>query len=357
MLDKYLSEKIKVISFILIILVVYLHSYNLVINMGSSSETIDYGFNAYIQYFISYGITRIAVPIFFIISGFLFFFKDKVYTFKEYKIKIIKRTKTLFIPYLFWSITGIVLYFFLQTFHFSKPFFTNLLIKDYNLYDFLDKIFFNPIPYQFWFIRDLMIFVFISPLIYYLLKRVCYILLFMLFLGWIIDFNYIIISNESILFFTLGAYITLFNKSIILFKNRSYIVLVTFLWIVLLIIKTFLYFSFSESHFFISFLHKAAILIGIFSIWGIYDLIKNAIDLNKTILYKLLHYTFFIYAFHEPVLTVYKKAFYFFMGKTELSSFLIYIFAPLLVILTAIFVASILNKHFSYFYKMVTGDR
>ena len=59
----YLSNKIKNISFILTILVVILHAYNM---------QNDINIVSFIQTFISHGIATIAVPIFFIISGYLF---------------------------------------------------------------------------------------------------------------------------------------------------------------------------------------------------------------------------------------------------------------------------------------------
>ena len=64
--DRYLSNKIKNISFLLTILVVILHAYNI-------DNTIS--IVSFIQTFISHGIATIAVPIFFMISGYLFFYK------------------------------------------------------------------------------------------------------------------------------------------------------------------------------------------------------------------------------------------------------------------------------------------
>ena len=68
-MNNELSNKIKNISLILTILVVFLHAYNL----EESNSVIN--INGFIQNFISYGVCTIAVPLFFMISGYLFFYK------------------------------------------------------------------------------------------------------------------------------------------------------------------------------------------------------------------------------------------------------------------------------------------
>ena len=67
-MDKYISNKIKNISLIMTFFVVILHSNNL-------EDSTVFNINTLIQNFIGQGIVRIAVPIFFLISGYLFFYK------------------------------------------------------------------------------------------------------------------------------------------------------------------------------------------------------------------------------------------------------------------------------------------
>ena len=76
-MNKYLSDKLKAISFILMGMVVFLHSYNIKIKFASGTGIIKQGYNSFTQDFISNGVTRIAVPLFFTISGYLFFLSMK----------------------------------------------------------------------------------------------------------------------------------------------------------------------------------------------------------------------------------------------------------------------------------------
>jgi len=74
-MDKFLSYKIRAISFWAILLVVFLHAYNLDTKQQGIILTFPKSYNWFIQNLISNGLTRVAVPLFFIISGYLFFIK------------------------------------------------------------------------------------------------------------------------------------------------------------------------------------------------------------------------------------------------------------------------------------------
>lgn len=159
------SVKFKVLSFIAMIMIIYLHSYNLTVKFNGADVFIERNYNSFVQVFISDGTTRIAVPLFAAISGFLFFynFEPSVQGFlNKYK----KRFKSLFIPYILWSAWGLLFFFILQTLPQSRRFFNSTLIENYGLDKLLVLLFWDPLPYQLWFVRDLLILVLLSPVIY-----------------------------------------------------------------------------------------------------------------------------------------------------------------------------------------------
>jgi surface polysaccharide O-acyltransferase-like enzyme len=357
MINKYLSDKLKAISFLLMVMVVYLHSYNLEIKFTSGTGLIEKGYNSFIQDLITHGITRIAVPLFFIISGYLFFLSFKKYSLSEFFSKYKKRSKTLVFPYLFWSIYGILFYLVLQSIPFSKPFFTKELIVDYSVNQLLYKIFIDPIPYQLWFIRDLIVLIIFSPILYWLIKYLKFYIISIFLITWFFQLNYLIFSNESLLFFVLGAYISIKKINIQTTKVKKQNVFFSMIWISLIIIKTTLVYINFDNELIIRILHKSSILIGIISIWLIYDMIFKKADLTKTLYYQIFKYSFFLYAFHEPVLTIFKKAFYKILGQSELSSFLIYISAPMITIFVSILIGFVLRKTMPKYYYLMTGGR
>ena len=70
-MDKFLSDKLKVLSFILIILVVYIHANNGFEPFYTSDPTANRNYIAFIKNFFSKGIALVAVPLFFLLSLFI----------------------------------------------------------------------------------------------------------------------------------------------------------------------------------------------------------------------------------------------------------------------------------------------
>ena len=98
-MTQYLSDKFKVLSLISIILVLYIHSGF----HDYPNEIQGMVFNANLQNFISGMIGRCAVPLFYAISGYLFFtdlYDGRNADYQKLWFKIKKRGKTLLIPYI-----------------------------------------------------------------------------------------------------------------------------------------------------------------------------------------------------------------------------------------------------------------
>ena len=95
-ISNYLSEKIKILSFMLTVLIVVLHA-----NMANLCT----GGGSFLQEVMTVEVTRIAVPIFFLISGFLFFYNYQN-TWSDYQRKLCARTHSLLIPYALFLLCG-----------------------------------------------------------------------------------------------------------------------------------------------------------------------------------------------------------------------------------------------------------
>lgn len=354
-MNKYLSDKFKVVSFMAMILVVFLHGFNLAVRLKSGqTAVIDRSYNFFIQEFISQGIARTAVPLFFTISGFLFFLNTSG-KLEEFKEKYRKRVKTLVIPFFFWSFWSLLLCFLFQQLPPPRIFFANQLVTSYSVEKLLSTIFLHPIAYQLWFIRDLVILVFLSPLLFWLTKNLKFLLLLLLAGFWISNFNLLIVANEALLFFAFGAYLSIFKSELLqiqLSRKQSFVLVL--MWFCLIWAKMgLIYFNYPTS-IYITILHKLGILMGMLAIWSVYD---SLIYSKSEIILKWAPFSFFIYAFHEPILIILKPALFTLLGKGELNSLVVYIFAPLLSILLGIFVAAKLQKVSPKFYSLITGGR
>jgi len=354
-INEGLSTKLKALSLVAIILVVFIHSYNKEVKFTSGESVGELSdWVLFFENFFSHGVARIATPLFFAISGFLFYAS---FEFTPHGVfdKLKKRFKSLFIPYLFWSVSGLILIFLLQIIPWSRNFFTRELIIHYSFSEIVSTILLNPIPYQLWFVRDLIMLMVFSPLIWYLTKSIRGVWLITLLLLWMVDAKtFELFSNEALLFFTIGCALALdltgaINKKIS--KTLSYYCLAVWLFIVFL---TSYIITFGGTFFSLNILHNIGILIGILAVWSLYDHV-NQDKISKYSIF--LGYSFFIFVFHEPLLTILKKGMFFLLGKTSLSTLIIYLIAPLVTIGLSMLFRYALRKYTPRFYDFATGGR
>lgn len=332
----YLSEKIRNLSFFSMLLVVLLHGQLI---------SISTGYALWIQRLVSGELTRIAVPLFFAISGYLFFqnFSSPIKEFFENKIK--KRVHTVLLPYLLWSIWGFILLSLIQ---WILPGY-GMSIVGHKPNEVLYIIFLNPVgTYQLWFLKDLFILILFTPIIYWGIKYLRFFLILLLCFFWINGIQYFI-QIESIFFFVLGGYIALEYKSI-LYKKYSQKIIAILKFCIWLIFCGFLveynlgYYS-----------HCIGILLGIWSLWCMYDVLYSYIRRINN-LKKLAGYSFFIYVAHEPLLTVIKKLLLC-IGNSSILILMIYFMAPLVTISICIVVGCILKSKIPKFYAFISGGR
>lgn len=181
---RILETTISFLRFPLIIGVILIHANLSEVIIGGIKcfNKTDYPIYTYVSYVLSQIIARTAVPLFFLISGFLFFYKIEIFNFDIFLQKIKKRIRTLFIPYIFWNFLIILIYLIGQSIVPNLISGGKKLICDYNFTDWLlsfwDTNLINPakdigmpINYPLWFIRDLMVVIMFSPLIYFLVKK------------------------------------------------------------------------------------------------------------------------------------------------------------------------------------------
>lgn len=337
----YLSEKIRSLSFFSMVLVVFLHGQLI---------SISSGYVLWIQQFVSGELTRIAVPLFFVISGYLFFQNFSMPLIPFFQKKIQKRIYTLLIPYLFWSIFGIVSLYVIQQILPVSFFSSKNLIANYDIQEILYAIFIQPVgAYQLWFLRDLFILVIFSPVIYWGIKHVRIFFLLGLFFLWINGIQYFV-SIESIFFFTVGAYIALRYKDCLEAKHLcpfAYCLLVC-VWVVYCSVLA--YYKLGYSY------HCLGVLLGIIVVWYSYDGVYSYLNRIKK-LQEISTYSFFVYVTHEPLLTGIKKILLSISSSSSSVILIIYFFAPLITIFISLIIGKFFRMRIPKIYHIISGGR
>ncbi len=118
MISAFNSQKFRFWSFVSMILLVFVHGYNLNENYLQpwTIPREPLTFTTFTEYWLANGIFRFRIPMLFIISGYLFAMGDH----KPYKERTGKRVRSLLYPYLIWSAIGLLLTYLLELFPYSK---------------------------------------------------------------------------------------------------------------------------------------------------------------------------------------------------------------------------------------------
>jgi len=354
-MNKYLSLKLKVLSFILIIMVVYVHSYNYVPAFDGTGKIVSRGYNSFIQHLFSQQFLRIALRMFFLISGYLFFLSFKSIK-EDYLPKIKKRTRQVGIPFIFWSALWILIYFCLQLFPQTRNLFEGTLIREVDINGLLGTLFLHPIPFQLWSIRDLFLLALLSPILYILLKYLKYTVPIFFLVAWYLDVNFYILSNETIAFFMVGASFSSLKNQVpttIYTKKHAFIIPI---WIAICVTATILDYIDFKNELVIRLLHKTGILIGIMSVWVAYDILPKIKNIEESKYFGIFSFSFFIFVFHIPLITFVRRLLFNF-GNSEFISLIVYIFTPIIVVSLSLLTGYYLKRFLPKFYKIISGGR
>jgi fucose 4-O-acetylase-like acetyltransferase len=370
-LSDFVSRKFRFWSFISMVLLVFVHGYNLDIRymqpwtIPGQSMTLT----AFTEYFLANGIFRFRIPMLFIISGFLFALHDQ----KPYKQRTNKRLRTLLLPYLIWSAIGIIFTLILESFSVGRELVsgshivqidnTRQLLHDYNWYELLFRWIFIPVPYQLWFIRVLLIYNIAYPAIRWCVTNRTgrWIFFSVAFLMWLGTMGFVFFEGEGLLFFSLGVWMQKTDFSIEdpgrwfrpLWWGVAFVTLAA--------IKTVL--AFEEASFLgnaitpvLIILHKSVILSGLIACWfGLNPLVRWC--MNRKWFAWLSAFAFIIYAMHAPLVAYLINPVLALLSPLPGTHILAFILLPLAIITLSISTGALLRKISPKVYGLLTGGR
>lgn len=191
----------------MIVLVTFAHSYGEVAE-GFSLLTSEWDTYEFLKLLVSQTLVKVAVPVFFIMSGYLFFANVETWNSQAYRAKMLRRLKTLLLPYLIWNL---LMAFKLRTFSWSIfwVFWCPAGIQT----DWLgqEQLMTAPANMPLWFLRDLMVVSLLTPIIYIGVRKLG---------SWFISILTIIylsgicafipgFSAYAVYFFTFGAFFSI----------------------------------------------------------------------------------------------------------------------------------------------------
>jgi surface polysaccharide O-acyltransferase-like enzyme len=361
-----ISSRIEILRFPLIIGIVFIHNYTSTIRMVQGSIGVEHSsaWDDFVRFFISQGVARVAVPLFFLVSGYLFFLGQ--WSWSKYAGKLKRRVNTLLIPFLFWNLATWAIYTAGRRIPQTRMYFGGGVWPPAGQVSFLGYIgaLFGisaryPIDYQFWFIRDLIALVVLAPVIYFLLRGK-WLLPFLLILfglwfaaAWpdlwpsIVHSIFLPEQIEAALYFSLGAYLSQPGKDVTcLDKFGPWISAAFFVFLVL-------HSTYQDR---LPYLHKFVILFGVPSLWWLTGLALGSAKLKASLI-GLVGDGFFVFAAHEPLQTVVRKVSYRLFSPTAGASVLaLYLLTPVCMIALLVIVHRCLLKIMPRFTGVITGN-
>lgn len=174
LIDSDTSRAITGVRFALMVLVVFIHNVVTEVNFSDGVVTLDVppAVDA-VRRLISHVLGRCAVPLFFVISGWLAWQKEE-----SYPALVKKKTRTLLAPYLVWNAAAALAFFLCQQLAALRPFFATIIISELDGKGWLGLFIgrdvegagaadsqMHPLVYQFWFLRDLFLCSLLIPLL------------------------------------------------------------------------------------------------------------------------------------------------------------------------------------------------
>ena len=308
-MNKLLSQKFKFYTFISILLVVFVHCYNLNNRYLQPFTIVEepLTITTFVEYWIANGLVRFIIPLLFIISGYLFAIGDA----QPYKSKIIKRIRTLLLPYLIWSAFALLLTYCLQQFPTTTQALKDAQLdqlgdnRPYSLFSWKDLLLrwiIVPIAFQLWFLRCLFIYNVAYPFILRALTKYPFAWLGFCGFLWLVTFGAHFIEGEGLLFFSVGVYIQ--KKRFQMLQRAKWLQQQRWIWVYLAasILKTILAFQLQwgvGSFIILSLLHKATVFSGLIVVWfGLDKLVIYC--MRKQWFVSLSSFSFIIYVLHVP---------------------------------------------------------
>ncbi|HYH16690.1 MAG TPA: acyltransferase family protein, partial [Flavisolibacter sp.] len=210
-LSPALSKKFRFFSFLSMFLLVFVHGYNLNNRYLQPFTFVDepMTLTAWTEYFLANGLFRFRIPMLFAISGYLF----AVYDNKPHKERILKRVRTLLVPYFLWSVIGLLTAVLLANWSWTEAavYRTHLqpVSKPFSQYGFSDwaSALLWPTAFQLWFIRCLFVYNLMYPWLKAGLAKKPWLLFGFFGLLWLSSLGFVLIEGEGLLFFSLGIWL------------------------------------------------------------------------------------------------------------------------------------------------------
>lgn len=370
-----ISRTIAALRLPLAVMVVFIHSFGQPaehpINWAELGSVDVYNI---IRVFGSHVVSQIAVPTFFLISGYLFFIKMQKADWSFYKAQWTKRIRTLLVPYLIWNLLAVLYIVPLKLMGIlinGKPWsglmeylsdnmtlaiFWNINSWGGGRITLLQQVTeprFGPASVPLWFLRDLMVAVLLAPLLCWLIRKTKGMVLLLLAVIYVLRIQTFLydMTITALFFFGIGAWFALNKRSFVELAVKQMFWMLP-LWVLLLAVGV--YYDGPHTDMGLVF-HPWMVIVGVFAFiaivakWGVGARIYN----NKSVAYAAGN-TFFIYVAHGLFGL---RIVWLLLGRLPIPLVLQYLLAPFMAIVLCLTVLWLMRRFLPRVTAVMIGER
>ena len=340
-----ISKRLSVLRSLLVIFVIGIHAEK---GLQAYYPEIPALLRVYLA-FVPHNIFRLAVPLFFTISGYLFFLTYKP-DIASYGRMIVKKTRTILVPYLLFNAISLLLIYIFN----KVPYIGDInMVHQDGVLKLLFGLYRYPVNYTLWFLRDLYVYFLLAPVFYIVTLEIPLLGVIVFWAIWMfVPQAGIPIELSGLLFFYSGGMLA--RLRVDLDGGKHLLLPVAALYLLLLCATAsyeYLYGTVSYYHL----LYRHSMIFGVLTVWllSAYAPLHD----NKTLL-KLAGTSFFVYLVHEPILSycIYGTRYLFKPSGTLVGIAYMWLLMAVDYAL-CLGLARILQRHASRLYALASGAR
>lgn len=365
-LSQFTSNKIKILSFAGILALLFVHNANGINIQLTPSMIVRQHFNwmDVVENFIANGLLRFRMPFMMAISGFFMFYKSK----HSYFSLIRKRINTIVIPFIIIVAIGLLVTALLE--NFAVPRISDIglhgllgkKVTEFGFMDFIRFMLITPVSFQLWYLKVLLVFLFLYPVIKFCFRYFPILFLVSVFILWF--FTFYIGGRENdrgYIFFIVGAYLANakieIDKPFKFFNPRLSLVL----FFIILVVKTGITFYGydllgNNAKYLVSILYKMNEILGLYAFWFVFDKALLKV-INHSFLLKISASSFFIYAFHAPLIGYVNQIFSLSSNSFSNNQLIAFFFIPVIILFIILLAEDFIKSISPRFYTVLTGGR
>ncbi len=347
-IDLEVSRRFDVLKLLLMILVIMIHAEK---GVQAYVDPVP-DFARWVILFFGHNLCRVAVPLFFAISGYLLFLNYDP-SLSGYLGLLKKKFRTIAIPFLLFNALFIAL---ILIFH-KIPYIGDVnTLRERGYFAILVGIGGHPVNYTLWFLRDLMIYLAVSPMFYVMAKEIPYTGIVIWYALWnFMQQRGVPIELSGAFFFYLGGALSM--QRVPLGGKSAYLWPAAGVYFLLMLVGVYLEDKGDLGALFFL-IHRFNLVLGVFVFWNLTAF--PAIRDNRKLL-SLAGFSFFIYLAHEPILSycIYSTRYLFEVVRPggQIGTLIYFFLLTAVVFFLALNLGKLLLRFTPRLYAVATGAR